>query len=760
MFLIIGLMLISNMFVINHYQTKIDQHSKVLTIIYRSQSSIESLSNTANKIFRQNEFDIKDELLLTSAKISQNIGILIKGGKVIGTDLIISPTSEDIRGEAKDLQKNWRQAIALLNIIQSDRIRIDSVVKEQIVKTEFIDSTYQEVSHEVDRIILIPNPDIKNSLSQFSSYKKLLFSDLSNLISSVIADYEKQRQLYDFVLLIVLLVNLIVVGLFLFLMTKAFITPLEKISQLTTKVANGEDVDIRYNKPDEISQIVSSVKSLGNHLRQASDFIHHIGEGNLEATLEGLNEEKDKEGSLANALINMQSKLKVVSREDKTRNWATRGMAKFAEILRTHNSNLHTLGDAILAELVGYTDANIGCIYVPSQSDDNQTLELVAFYAYDTKKHFNETVTIGEGLIGQTFVEKKTTYLLEIPEDYTHIKSGVGTSSPKSILVVPLKVNEEIFGVLEIASFKEFSQEQIDFIEKVGETIAGTIHNVINAEQTKKLLEDSQQLTEQMRAQEEEMRQNMEELSATQEEIARKELQTSSTIEVFDRAVATVEFDQEGVIINTNTLFAKLSEQSKNSLIGNNIATIIKTRDQKTIQPIIDRTFQNKKSSTDNLQLTTHSQQEVLSITANISYLKSDHAFMICHQSATPKPVDRQMTEIKEELTQNLNMLEVAQKSLDEKLNAFEHTLIYIEINNSGEIISSNSKAGTILMSEKENLTDENYIDLLKVTAAMKKTIREDINLKQHYHGIVSIKNSDNINKKIMLHIEQVKDKK
>jgi len=322
-------------------------------------------------------------------------------------------------------------------------------------------------------------------------------------------------------------------------------------------------------------------------------------------------------------------------------------------------------------------------------------------------------------------------------------------------------VNEEVFGVLEIASFKEFSEEQVDFIEKVGETIAGTIHNVISAEQTRKLLEDSQQLTEQMRAQEEEMRQNMEELSATQEEIARKELQTSSTIESFDRAIATVEFDQKGVIINANALFSKLSNQSKNSLIGGNIDALIKTMDQKAIQPIIDEVFQNKKPSIENLQLTTHSQPETLSITANISYLNSDHAFMICHQLTTPSDsVDRQMREIEEELTQNLNMLEITQKSLEEKLSVIEHSLIYFEINHSGEIISSNSKASTILMNEKVNLTGEKYLNLLNATTAIKKTIQDDIDSNQHYHGIVSIKNSVDKNKKILLHIEQVKDKK
>ncbi|HTJ53385.1 MAG TPA: GAF domain-containing protein, partial [Cyclobacteriaceae bacterium] len=95
--------------------------------------------------------------------------------------------------------------------------------------------------------------------------------------------------------------------------------------------------------------------------------------------------------------------------------------------------------------------------------------------------------------------------------------------TPKTILMVPLKVDTEVYGIVELASFREFQPHEIAFVEKLGETIASTLASVKSAQKNRQLIEQFQTQTEQMKAQEEEMRQNMEELQATQEEIARKE---------------------------------------------------------------------------------------------------------------------------------------------------------------------------------------------------------------------------------------------
>jgi GTP1/Obg family GTP-binding protein len=89
--------------------------------------------------------------------------------------------------------------------------------------------------------------------------------------------------------------------------------------------------------------------------------------------------------------------------------------------------------------------------------------------------------------------------------------------------MVPLKVDREVYGIVELASFNAYEEYEISFVERLGETIASTLASVRAAQKNRTLIEQFQQQTEEMRAQEEEMRQNMEELQATQEEIARKE---------------------------------------------------------------------------------------------------------------------------------------------------------------------------------------------------------------------------------------------
>jgi PAS domain S-box-containing protein len=112
--------------------------------------------------------------------------------------------------------------------------------------------------------------------------------------------------------------------------------------------------------------------------------------------------------------------------------------------------------------------------------------------------------------------------MTEVPQDFVNITSGLGDARPDCILIVPLKLNNKIEGVIELASMKAFKNHEVEFVKKLGETIASAITTVRTAENTKVFLEQSQQQTEEMRAQEEEMRQNMEELQATQEQIHRK----------------------------------------------------------------------------------------------------------------------------------------------------------------------------------------------------------------------------------------------
>ena len=89
-------------------------------------------------------------------------------------------------------------------------------------------------------------------------------------------------------------------------------------------------------------------------------------------------------------------------------------------------------------------------------------------------------------------------------------------------MIVPLKEEERIEGIIEIASLKELDTYQIEFVESIGSSLASSLSAGKSNQKSKKLLEETQEKAEEMKAQEEELRQNMEELAATQEQMERR----------------------------------------------------------------------------------------------------------------------------------------------------------------------------------------------------------------------------------------------
>lgn len=281
-----------------------------------------------------------------------------------------------------------------------------------------------------------------------------------------------------------------------------------------------------FDPLDEVdyeNEVVIKTRLLSN-LKKAAEFIQQVANGNYSITWEGMNDmnrEVNRE-NIAGELIRMREQMKQVKEQDERRLWATEGLSQFGEIIRKNQDNMEALSDTVISTLVKYVKARAGGLFIMEESDGLQFLELKACYAFERKKFINKRIEIGEGIVGQTFLEGQTIYLKEVPDAYLSITSGLGETTPRSLLVIPLKVNERVEGVMELASLNEFMPHEIEFLEKLAETFASSVISVRTSERTKSLLEISQQQSEEMRAQEEEMRQNMEELAATQEQMQRQ----------------------------------------------------------------------------------------------------------------------------------------------------------------------------------------------------------------------------------------------
>ena len=253
------------------------------------------------------------------------------------------------------------------------------------------------------------------------------------------------------------------------------------------------------------------------HMNRNIAFATEITQGNLEISYELREDDR-----LGYSLSTMRESLLQASQKDRQEKFESTGLAEVGTILREHTSDLHQLSQQVVSYIVRYLDINQGGLFILMEDEEEPYLSLTACYAYDRQKMIERRIALGEGLAGQAVLEKDTIYMTEVPDQYVRITSGLGHATPRSILIVPLKSDQKVVGVIEFAAFRPFEPFEITFLEKLAESIAASVMTAQINQQTTQLLEQARWNEEELRAQEEEMRQNMEELQATQEEVDRK----------------------------------------------------------------------------------------------------------------------------------------------------------------------------------------------------------------------------------------------
>jgi len=311
------------------------------------------------------------------------------------------------------------------------------------------------------------------------------------------------------------------------------------------------------------SGLYEKIDSINEH-RKESDLSVASMIRNLAAERLNTNLHSDYiDGEIITSLQSLQQQMKE-NREsaieaklaDKERTWTSEGLAAFGDLLRANAADEEKLGYAVISMLVKYLNINQGGFFV-TRSEDDRCLEMIACHAYDRKKFPDRKMAWGEGLIGAVAIEKQYFYTDRIPDNYLTVTSGLGRANPRYLLIVPIFLDEEVLGILELASFNEIPDYQIRFVERVAENTATTMNNMYNNLRTEALLRETQEQAAELRIKEEQVRKNMEELRDTQAEAARQSEQFISFTNTVNHTMIRAEYAPDGSLVYANTRFLR-----------------------------------------------------------------------------------------------------------------------------------------------------------------------------------------------------------
>jgi HAMP domain-containing protein/signal transduction histidine kinase/CheY-like chemotaxis protein len=238
-------------------------------------------------------------------------------------------------------------------------------------------------------------------------------------------------------------------------------------------------------------------------------------------------------------------RLRETTLANKEQDWLKGNLARISGLMQGRR-DLGDVAALIMSELTPVVSAQHGAFFLAMEatvdsveigaggSGEDYELRLIGSYGY-SRRTMPTSFLPGEGLIGQAALEKRTILVENVPPGYLKIVSGLGEAPPAHVIVLPVLFEDRILGVIELASFQQFTQIQKDFLSQIAEMIAVSVNTISVNTKTEALLKQSQELTEQLRERSAELesRQKQLELSnAELEEKAKQLAQTNRDIEI------------------------------------------------------------------------------------------------------------------------------------------------------------------------------------------------------------------------------------
>ncbi|KAK1178291.1 HAMP domain-containing protein [Streptomyces sp. NBS 14/10] len=221
----------------------------------------------------------------------------------------------------------------------------------------------------------------------------------------------------------------------------------------------------------------------------------------------------EAQGEVAELKHNVNLMVTNLRETTRAKDWLESNLARIASLMQGHR-DLVDVADLILRELTPLVNAQFGAFFLTEAgARPGEGLEFIAGYGTNPDKgQLPKREAAGRGLIAQAAVEKKRILVTDVPPDFITIDSGLGSAHPASVVILPIQYEDQVLGVIELASFSRFSEVHLAFIDQFVNTIGVSINTIIANARTESLLSESQRLTTELRQRSNELQRSNAEL--------------------------------------------------------------------------------------------------------------------------------------------------------------------------------------------------------------------------------------------------------
>jgi signal transduction histidine kinase/CheY-like chemotaxis protein/HAMP domain-containing protein len=259
--------------------------------------------------------------------------------------------------------------------------------------------------------------------------------------------------------------------------------------------------------------------NLTRQVRAISEVTSSVAAGDLTRNISV--EAEGEVAELKDSINAMVRSLRDTVQASQEQDWLKTNLASIGSMLQGHR-DLEVVAELIMEELAPLLGAQHGTFFLMEDWGGEQRLRLIAGYGLHADMDAPVQYRIGQSLIGQVAKSKRPIVVDDIPLGYIKISSGLGDAPPASLAIMPLMFEDQVLGVVELASFTRFSAIQLAFLEQLAETLGISVNAIIANSRTDALLEESQRLTAELQARSSELQARSEELQQSNADLEDK----------------------------------------------------------------------------------------------------------------------------------------------------------------------------------------------------------------------------------------------